>query len=153
MSESPLIDLSGVLRPDIRVKFDPGAQAKVYRLPGDPPNELWLRLGMLLGELGGLEEDSPPSRALELREELTDSIYELFRLRQDVEDGDINLTDAQIVALFNQLAATYATAVEEAAPERPTSPASTSPKRRSSRRSASGRTRSAARASSTSSQT
>lgn len=141
-----VIDLSGVLRPDLRVKFEQGGT--IYRLPGDPPSEEFLRIGMLLRELSGLEAtEESAERAKELREELGEAVDDLFALKNaDYEPGEIRLPDRQLIALFNQLSETYSQAVAEALPEevgedaRPTSPETRSATR-SSRRSASRRPR------------
>lgn len=142
-----LIDLDAVVPDDLRVKLN----GKTYKLPGDAPTELLLRLS-LQAEKFNEAKDKAPEELLEMREELGGLIEDLFALRNDLEDGEIELTDRQVAELLESLFAIYF-AVDgdtEEGGDRPTPP-STKSSRPSKRRSAAKGRR--APASSTSSQT
>lgn len=165
MSER-ILDLNAVIPDDILVELgeNEDGSAKRYAFPGDAPMEDLLRLmvkAKAVDEFRGSAEE-----ALELREDLSADVEDLFRLRNpDLEDGEIHLTDTQLGELLMGLMRIYSEALQEAAAEaledagdeggtRPTSTRRSSKNGKPSRAS-SGRRRKAkaASASSTSSQT
>ena len=143
---SDFIDLDALLPDDIPVKLG----GVTYKLPGDPPVELLLRLQLLAQKIDEAQ-DAAPEELLKLREELAAEIEELFSLRNELsEDEPIQLTDRQTAGLLEQLFEKYF-AVEEDG-DRPTSTKAKPKSSRPSARKSPARARRAA-ASSTSSQT
>lgn len=155
MSDTPdLIDLDAVVAPDLRVKLN----GTVYRLPGDAPTEQLLRLQVLANRLDRESDGKNPEELLEMREELSAEIADLFRIREpDLDDEGLDLSDAQAVELMRRLFEAYypgGDGEDEEGGARPT-PARTRPKRKSAPRSraSSGSRARKPSASSTSSQT
>jgi hypothetical protein len=124
-----IADLDTVVSPNIYVQLD-GAK---HPLPGDAPSELLLRVTLLSEDLEGAVEAKDPERMLELREEISESVEELFRLRNPaLEAGTINLSDGQVGELVAKLFKHYyGKAVEDAeveeGGERPTEPEAEAP--------------------------
>lgn len=153
-----LIDLDAVVPEDLEVQI----AGQIYRLPGDAPTEMVLRLSVLAERLESAGADGKNmEEMLEMREELSAEIEALFRLRQpELEEGSLELSDRQVGTLIAKLFGYYYGRVDPEADDeggdRPTeSGASSPPKPRSSGRSRP-RSRPKARkasASSTSSQT
>lgn len=147
MTSNELIDLDAVVSPDLRVQLN-GVK---YRLPGDAPAEIMLAIGVLLGELNDLDEQTGAERMLELREELGEKIEDLFRVRQpDLEVGALMLTDTQILELVTKLSVAYGV-VDEAELEDDADPPTTAEKPKTSERSGRRSTRTTKPRSSTSS--
>lgn len=128
---SDLIDLDAVMQPDLRVRLG-GVD---YRLPGDAPSEVLLRISVLADELAkqSTSANFDPEQLLGVRTELGEAVEELFRIRQPELDS-LSLSDTQIAQLMEALFAHYFPKDEEGG-DRPT-PARTPPKPRSSRPSA-----------------
>jgi len=130
MPTAPLIDLDKLLPPDKRVLLG-GTE---YKLPGDPPAVLWLRIQQLAASDGtGLDVDAI--------QDLYDRVLELFRVHQPaMEELPVGL-----VQLVSLLGVVYSGeemngAEPEDAPRpttRPTRPPSTSRPTRSRSRSSS----------------
>ena len=138
------IDLDALLPEDIRVRLG----GTDYKLPGDPPVELLLRLQLLAQKIDEAKDDSPENM-LSLRKELAEELEELFAIRNDLgEDDRIELTDRQTAGLLNDLFEKYFAVEDGDRPTTPQKPRSSKPSRR--RSPAKGRK---AAASSTSSQT
>jgi len=128
-----LIDLDAFVAPDIQVKLN----GETYKLPGDAPSEIILRMTNLFGTLADEETGADNlDRILALREELSELTLELFQERQP-ELEDIRLTDGQIIQLVSSLMKVYTASDEEEAETdatRPTKPSA--PKKKSGARSA-----------------
>lgn len=109
MSER-LIDLNAVISPDINVRLGD----KSYKLPGDAPVEDLLRLMVKAEELDKTENKAP-QEILEEREEIAADVEELFRIRQpNLPEGEISLSDAQLVELLVGLSRIYNEALADA---------------------------------------
>lgn len=120
---SIIADLDQVVAPDIRVVLN----GEKHRLPGDAPSELLLRVTLLSEKLEEAVEAKDAPRMLEIREEISESVEELFLLRNpQLPEGSINLSDSQVGELVSKLFQHYyGKAVEDAAreeAERPTEP-------------------------------
>lgn len=145
---SEIHDLDAVVAEDLRVKL--GGQT--WRLPGDPPSELLLRIIHLQQQLGKAanEAQNQPTNATEdeqaemtetllaIREQIAEQLGELFAMRnQDFEPGTLQMSDAQVVSLVNFLFEQYN--ADEEGGDRPTptppKPRSAQPSRRNSGRS------------------
>ena len=119
-------DLDKVVSANIHVQLD-GVK---HALPGDSPSELLLRITLLSEQLEEAVQAQDADRMLEIREEISDNVEELFRLRNPLlEEGSINLSDIQVGELVSKLFAHYYGAAiedarreaeEEAAAARPT---------------------------------
>lgn len=155
-SDGRLIDLDAVLAEDIQVQID----GDKWPLPGDAPSEILLKILLLSETLENVAKENDAGRILEVREQITEKVDELFALRTDPEDfpsqrlvrgeeGEegaeyeptMGLSDARVGALVSSLFEVYYTLPEgaaEAAEEggaRPTG-SSTQPKPKSTKRSA-----------------
>jgi hypothetical protein len=126
VADGGLIDLDAVVSPDVRVKFDDVE----YRLPGDAPSETLLRIQVISEQLGKAVGDTDVDKLLALREELSETLEELFSIKQDIEPGTINLSEKQIGELLTALFEHYYSEAEEAVEggERPTPPTTRKPK-------------------------
>lgn len=93
-----LLDLDAVARPDKTVEL----QGQRYRLPGDPPSGLVVRMDMLNRELDRAREDADPERSGDLSEQLRELVLEIFQLRQP--DLTLDFIDA---LSYDQLGAVF----------------------------------------------
>lgn len=114
-STSVIADLDVVVASDIYVVLG----GKKRPLPGDAPSELLLRVTLLSEQLEDAVQDKDPERMLELREEISENVEELFRLRNPtLPDGSINLSDGQVGELVAKLFKHYyGKAIEDAEAE------------------------------------
>jgi hypothetical protein len=138
------IDLDKVVATPIPVKVG----SETYKLPGDAPSELLLRIIVLVDEVEkagrgeGLEGDTPEEIAeagihvmLAKRQDLNAAIEELFSIEQEIDEGEIELSDPQIAALVQALFSRYYPGTGEEGGARPTGENSTPPKPKSAQRS------------------
>lgn len=112
---STIADLDKVVASDIYVVLN----GERRPLPGDAPSELLLRITLLSEELEKAVEAKDAPRMLEIREEISANVEELFALRNpQLPEGSITLSDAQVGELVAKLFAHYyGKAVEDAAAE------------------------------------
>lgn len=110
-----IADLDKVVASDIHVKF----ADKKWKLPGDAPSELLLRITLLTEELEQAIEARNAEDMLALREEISENVEELFRLRNpSLPEGTIRMSDGQVGELVAKLFAHYyGAAIEDAASE------------------------------------
>lgn len=129
---SVIADLDKVVAPDIYVILE----GKKRALPGDAPTEILLRVTLLNEDLEAATEAKDGDRMLELREEISGQIEELFALRDpQLPEGSLHLSDAQVGELTSKLFLHYyGGAVEDAQREaeeeggaRPTEPEAEEP--------------------------
>jgi hypothetical protein len=124
-STSLVADLDKVVSPNIYVQLE-GVK---HALPGDSPSELLLRITLLSEQLEEAVEAKEAERMLEIREEISDNVEDLFRLRNPLlEENSINLSDVQVGELVSKLFAHYyGAAIEDARAEAEAEAAGTRP--------------------------
>lgn len=130
-----LLDLDAVARPDKTVELEQAGRKVRYRLPGDPPSGLVVRMDVLNRELTRAQDDKDAEAAQELSEQLREIVLELFQLRQpDLDMGFIDsLSYDQLGAVFYFTLGLY----QQVEPDPPKPQGSRTPSRRNSPRSGS----------------
>ena len=136
-----LLDLDAVARPDKTVELtDPDSGKKVrYRLPGDPPSGLVVRMDMLNRALDDVREQAAEAstpdevqalsdRSGDLSDQMRELVLEIFQIRQPTLDMDFidKLSYDQLGTVFYFTLGLYHQAAPD--PPKPQRPQTRSPK-------------------------